>query len=62
MNVVLEHEGEQEKIMENVTNLEVTDEGIIVSTLFEEPKMVKSARVKNIDFQGGTVVLSESSG
>ena len=62
MNVVLEHDGEQEKIMENVTNLEVTDEGIIVSTLFEEPKIVKSAHVKNIDFQGGTVVLSESVG
>jgi predicted RNA-binding protein len=62
MNVVLEHDGEQEKIMENVTNLEVTEEGIIVSTLFEEPKVVKSARVKHIDFQGGTVVLSESAG
>ena len=57
MNVVLEHDGEQEKIMDNVTHLEVTGEGVLVSTLFEEPKMVKAARVKIIDFQGGTVTL-----
>ena len=57
MNVVLEHDGEQEKIMDNVTRLEVTGEGVVVSTLFEEPKLVKSAWIKNIDFQGGTVTL-----
>ena len=58
MNVVLDHDGEQEKIMDNATHLEVTDEGVLVSTLFEEPKLVKSAWVKNIDFQGGTVTLN----
>jgi predicted RNA-binding protein len=59
MNVVLEHDGEQEKIMDNVTQLEVTGDGVLVSTLFEEPKLVKSAWVKNIDFQGGTVTLND---
>jgi predicted RNA-binding protein len=58
MNVVLDHDGEQEKIMDNVTLLEVTDEGVLVSTLFEEPKLVKSAWVKNIDFLGGRVTLN----
>jgi len=57
MNVVLAHDGEQEKIMENVTRLDVTGEGVLVSTYFEEPKLVKSARVKSIDFLGGTVTL-----
>ena len=57
MNVVLDHDGGQEKIMDNVTHLEVTGEGVVVSTLFEEPKLVKSAWVKNIDFQNGTVTL-----
>jgi predicted RNA-binding protein len=57
MSVVLEQDGEQEKVMENVTHLEVTSEGVVVSTFFEEPKLVKSARVKNIDFLGGTVTL-----
>ena len=60
MDVVLEHDGEQEKIMDNATHLEVTGEGVVVSTLFEEPKLVKSAWVKNIDFQGGTVILDIS--
>jgi len=58
MNVVLEHDGEQEKIMANATHLEVTGEGVFVSTLFEEPKLVKSAWVKNIDFLDGTVTLN----
>jgi len=57
MNVVLDQEGKQEKIMENVTHLEVTGEGVLVSAFFEEPKLVKSAWVKNIDFLGGTVTL-----
>jgi predicted RNA-binding protein len=57
MNVVLAHDGEQEKIMENVTHLEVTAEGVVVSTFFEEPKLVESAWVKSIDFLGGTVTL-----
>ena len=39
MNVLLEHDGEQEKIMDNVARLEVTGEGILISALFEEPKL-----------------------
>jgi predicted RNA-binding protein len=58
MNVVLDHDGEEESIMSNVTLLEVTDDGVLVSTLFEEPKLVKSARVKNIDFLSGKVTLN----
>lgn len=57
MNVVLEQDGELEKVMDNVTHLQVTGEGVLVSTLFEEPKLVKSAWVKDIDFLGGQVTL-----
>lgn len=57
MNVVLKNNVRQENIMENVTNLEVTNEGVLVSAFFEDPKLVKSARVKSIDFLGGTVTL-----
>jgi predicted RNA-binding protein len=60
MNVVLDHDGQQEKVMDNVTHLEVTGDGIVVSTLFEEPKLVHAARIKSIDFQGGTVTLQEN--
>ena len=60
MNVVLEHDGQQEKVMDNVTGLEVTGDGIVVSTLFEEPKLVKSAWVRDIDFQSGKVTLDST--
>lgn len=60
MNVVLEHNGQQEKVMDNVTSLEVTGEGVVVSAFFEEPKLVEAARVKSIDFLGGTVTLQEN--
>ena len=60
MNVVLEHDGQQEKVMDNVTSLEVTDKGVVVSAFFEEPKLVEMARVKSIDFLGGTVTLQEN--
>jgi predicted RNA-binding protein len=59
MNVVLKNNGRQENIMENVTNLEVTNEGVLVSAFFEDPKLVKSAKVKSIDFLGGTVTLDK---
>lgn len=59
MTVVLDQDDGQEKIMENVTHLEVTGEGVLVSTFFEEPKLVKSAWIKNIDFLGGTVTLDK---
>ena len=59
MTVVLDQDDGQEKIMENATHLEVTGEGVLVSTFFEEPKLVKSAWIKNIDFLGGTVTLDK---
>ena len=54
---MLEKEGTQEKIMENVTLLEVEPEGIRISTLFEEPKLIVDAKLTKIDFLGGAVTL-----
>ena len=62
MSVVMEENGEQKVIMENVIRLESIDGNISVSTLFEEPKTISSAFVKTIDFTGGTVMLSPVSG
>lgn len=62
MSVLLEHDGQQEKVMENASLLEVTPEGITISTLFEEPKLLKDARLKKIDFLGGTVTLVSEGG
>jgi predicted RNA-binding protein len=57
MSIVLEKDNQQEKIMDNVSLLEVTDEGIVISTLFEEPKVVPNTMLKKIDFLDGIVTL-----
>ncbi len=62
MSVVMEHDGQQEKILENVSFLEVTPEGISIGTLFEEPKLVPGAALRKIDFLGGTVTLTAAGG
>ena len=58
MSIVVERDGAEEKIMENASRLEVTDEGVVVSALFEEPKLVPGARVSRIDFLDGLVTLT----
>lgn len=58
ISAVLVQGGHQEKIMDNVTGLEVTDKGIVLTTLFEEPKLLADARITTIDFMGGTVTLA----
>jgi predicted RNA-binding protein len=58
MSVVLDHDGQQEKVMENVSLLEVVPEGVRISTLFEEPRIV-AGRVQRIDFTAGTVTLAD---
>ncbi|MCP5002425.1 MAG: CooT family nickel-binding protein [Planctomycetes bacterium] len=60
MNVVVDKEGTQELVMENVTQLEVVEEGIKVSTFFEEPKFVSGVAVKTIDFLSGKLILQAS--
>jgi len=57
MKVMLDKEGQQELVMEDVTQLEVVEEGIRVSTFFEEPKTVSGVVVKTIDFISGTLIL-----
>ncbi len=57
MKVMLDKEGQQELVMEDVTKLEVVEDGIRVSTLFEEPKTVSGVAVKTIDFMSGTLTL-----
>ncbi|WP_457573571.1 CooT family nickel-binding protein [Desulfolithobacter sp.] len=43
--------------MEGVTGLEVTEEGVSLTTFFEEPKLVPDVTIARIDFLGGAVVL-----
>ena len=57
LNVVVEREGNRETVLESVTGLEVTDDGIVLTTFFEEPLLVADVKVKSIDFLGGSVLL-----
>jgi len=58
ISAILVRNGEQEKIMDSVTELEVTPEGIRLITLFDEPKLLPGARITKIDFMGGTLTLA----
>lgn len=57
MKVMLDKEGQQELIMEDVARLEVVEDGIKVSTLFEEAKVISGVAVKTIDFLSGKLTL-----
>lgn len=60
MSVVIAQEGGEEKLMDNVTSLEVTQDGVVLSTFFEEPKSVSDVVITRIDFLGGKVILGRS--
>ncbi len=57
ISAIMERDGREETLMEGVTALEVTDDGILLSTFFEEPKLVAGAVIRRIDFLGGRLVL-----
>ncbi len=60
INVVVEREGKDgvETVMEGVSTLEVTETGITLNALFEEPVVLADAHIARIDFQGGVVTLT----
>ena len=59
MSVVVEEEGIEEMIMENVTRLQVSGSTIEVSAFFEEPLKVEAVFIHTIDFLGGKVILKK---
>ena len=61
ISVVVEHDGEQEKVMDNVTGLQVTDEGVVLTTFFEEPLSISDVVISRIDFLGGKVFINRVS-
>lgn len=57
ISVVVAGDGGEEKLMDNVTSLEVTGDGVVLSAFFEEPKTVPDVVITRIDFLGGKVIL-----
>lgn len=60
MSVVIEDEGVEEMVMENVTRLQVSGTTIEVNAFFEEPRTVEAVYIQAIDFLGGKVILKKS--
>jgi predicted RNA-binding protein len=59
MSVVVEDEGVETMIMENVTHLQVSGTTIEVSAFFEDPRAVEGVFIQAIDFLGGKVILKK---
>ena len=56
-NVVIEKDGGEELLFENVTALEVIDSGLTVTTLFEGMQELLGVAIRRFDFDGGKVFL-----
>ena len=57
MRVVKTTDEQEELVMESVTRLDVKDNGVEITTFFEDPKFVPDVTVRSIDFLGGKVTL-----
>lgn len=57
MSVVMKNGEIREKLMDAVAKLEVTAEGVTINALFDQPRLIPGAMVKEIDFLDGVVVL-----
>ena len=60
MRVVVEEDGVEETVLENVTRLQVSGTTIEVSAFFEEPRRLEAVYIESIDFLGGRLVLKKS--
>ena len=58
MRVIMETNAGSEQIMEEVTGLEVTPEGIVLSSMFDEPRLIPDSTIKKIDFMATLITLS----
>ena len=58
MSVLLKKDGEMQMLMKNVSELEVTADGVQLSVMFEKPQKIKGASIKRIDFTDGKVILT----
>ncbi|MFA6499189.1 MAG: CooT family nickel-binding protein [Desulfurivibrionaceae bacterium] len=57
MRVILEQDGNEAVVAESASQLEVSEDGIRISTLFEEPQFIPGGVVRSIDFLKGRVTV-----
>jgi predicted RNA-binding protein len=51
--------GEEELLLENVTKLEILDDALKITSLFEGTKELIGVAIRSIDFAGGKVYLRQ---
>lgn len=57
MRVILEQDGSEAVVTESASLLEISEEGLRISTLFEEPQFIQGGVIKAIDFLNGRVTV-----
>ncbi len=60
LKAVVERQGSQETVMESVTVVDVTADGVVLSTYFEEPLTLKGMRIRSVDLLNGSIFLTEN--
>ena len=56
-SALMEKDGGEELLLENVTNLEVLSDGLSITTLFEGTTSWPGVAIRRIDFSAGKVYL-----
>ncbi len=56
-SAIMDKNGGQELLLENVTNLEVLSDSLQITTLFEGTKSWPGVAIRSIDFSAGKVYL-----
>jgi len=56
---IMEKNGKEEMLLENVTALEILDNGVKITTLFEGSREFADTVLQRIDFSGGKVYLHQ---
>lgn len=59
LKAVVERQGSRETVMESVTTVDVTTDGVILSTYFEEPLTLRGVRIRSVDLLNGSILLME---
>ena len=60
ISVVVEKDGIEELVMEDVTTLVVDSDNLEISNLFEGPKSIQQVVIRSIDFVAGKVLLQKT--
>ncbi len=61
IRVVMEQDGNEEILMQNVTKLDIGEQSISITSLFEGSKEVPDSVIRHIDFLAGKVYLQKCS-